>query len=305
MRYQTGAALKAAIDARLKRVAAEQGQATLVRVRKHIAFERFLARLLTRSPESWMLKGGVAMDYRLGDRARATQDIDLLYIPSDETPDEQIADVETIDLDDYFTFTTQRTGKLDRLTDGSAVRYRIEASLSGRRFEAFSLDVGFDLPDNLQGDLIVRPGFLDFAGVTTPECRVLPIEVHLAEKLHAYARSYSSDRPSSRVKGLIDMVLIAQSIELNAHRCYSAIQYTFETRQVYPVPDHLLPPPEAWAATYPTLARSVSNDPDMAAGHTVAAALFDPLLAGIDGSATWIPADLVWRVPPGRMPPCA
>jgi hypothetical protein len=82
MIYQSAGAFRAAIDARLKRYAARHGEAALARMRKHIVFDRLLARLLTIGPDEWMLKGGVALDYRLGDKARATRDIDMLYVPA-------------------------------------------------------------------------------------------------------------------------------------------------------------------------------------------------------------------------------
>ncbi|HYI25714.1 MAG TPA: nucleotidyl transferase AbiEii/AbiGii toxin family protein, partial [Thermomicrobiales bacterium] len=253
---------------------------------------------LESAPDDWMLKGGVALDYRLGDRARATRDVDLLYIPSEDMLEDQVAQAESTDLGDYFTFSVQRTNKLDRLTDGSAVRYHVQANLNGKKFDDFSLDVGFDVPPDLRGDFLARPGFLDFAGIPSPQCLVLAIEVHLAEKLHAYARSYTGDRPSSRVKDLVDMVLITQSFELVAQRCLSAIRHTFETRQVYPIPNNLPPPPTAWATTYPGLARTVSIDPDIGAGHALVAAMFDPLLAGTVDDSTWLPGERRWRTGP-------
>ena len=38
------------------------------------------------------------------------------------------------------------------------------------------------------------------------------IEQHIAEKLHAYTRTYAADMPSSRVKDLVDLVVIAHTI---------------------------------------------------------------------------------------------
>lgn len=68
MKYATADAFRAALDARLKRQAIESGM-TLPRLRKYIAFERLLARLLVIAPERYVLKGGYALDVRLHDRA--------------------------------------------------------------------------------------------------------------------------------------------------------------------------------------------------------------------------------------------
>ena len=53
------------------------GGLSLVRLRKSVAFDRLLARLFAVAPDRWVLKGGLALDYRLGGKARTTMDVDL------------------------------------------------------------------------------------------------------------------------------------------------------------------------------------------------------------------------------------
>ena len=77
MNYQTGKAFRSALETRLL-TQSTQGTVSLVRLRKLVAFDRFLARLLAVQPESWLLKGGLALQLRLGQRARTTQDMDML-----------------------------------------------------------------------------------------------------------------------------------------------------------------------------------------------------------------------------------
>jgi hypothetical protein len=57
----------------------------LSRLRKTIAFDRLLARMVASSPDAWLLKGGFALQVRLEDRARATKDIDLLLLETTES----------------------------------------------------------------------------------------------------------------------------------------------------------------------------------------------------------------------------
>ena len=84
MSYQTGEAFRRALEARLLNQSI-QGAVSLVRLRKLVAFDRFLARLLAVRPDGWMLKGGLALQLRLGQRARTTKDIDvLLRLPRPE-----------------------------------------------------------------------------------------------------------------------------------------------------------------------------------------------------------------------------
>jgi len=77
VRYKTGAAFRQALGTRIKSISKESGM-PLNRLRKLVAFDRFLARLVHDQPDDWVLKGGFALQLRLGERARTTKDIDLL-----------------------------------------------------------------------------------------------------------------------------------------------------------------------------------------------------------------------------------
>ena len=73
--YQSGAAFRRALEERLRNRSIKTG-IPLVRLRKTVAFDRFLARLIRHQPDSWVLKGGFAIQLRLVDKARTTKDID-------------------------------------------------------------------------------------------------------------------------------------------------------------------------------------------------------------------------------------
>lgn len=60
MRYGSGEAFRNALETRLRIKGLHSG-APLVRLRKMVAFERFLARLVADQPEAWLLKGGLAL----------------------------------------------------------------------------------------------------------------------------------------------------------------------------------------------------------------------------------------------------
>jgi len=77
-RYKTAQALRTALEARLQEMARSRGT-DIQRLRRRVAFDRFLARLFTVEPPQrypWFLKGGYAMELRMR-HARATKDIDL------------------------------------------------------------------------------------------------------------------------------------------------------------------------------------------------------------------------------------
>lgn len=90
-----------------------------------------------------MLKGGLALDFRLGAIARATNDMDLARADDVRGSDPGPAGSGSIDLDDYFVFTVDETDRLDQIATGTAIRYKVVAELAGRIFEQVVVDVGF------------------------------------------------------------------------------------------------------------------------------------------------------------------
>ena len=76
--YKTAGAFRTALENRLQTRAREEGT-DLQRVRRQVAFDRFLARMFSKGPKAanpWVLKGGYAMELRL-QSARTTKDLDL------------------------------------------------------------------------------------------------------------------------------------------------------------------------------------------------------------------------------------
>ena len=76
MRYASAPLFRQALEARLG-ATSRAGGPSLARLRKEVVFDRLLARLVAVAPDHWILKGALALDYRFGDRARTTRDIDL------------------------------------------------------------------------------------------------------------------------------------------------------------------------------------------------------------------------------------
>lgn len=74
--YETPAGLRAALEARLANRGRETGL-DLGWLRRRALFERMLVRLELAAPGRWIVKGGMALELRLGDRARSTRDLDL------------------------------------------------------------------------------------------------------------------------------------------------------------------------------------------------------------------------------------
>ena len=294
MRYETANAFRTALEQRLKNETQATGIA-LLRLRKRVAFERFLARLATSESSGWALKGAFALDLRLGLRARTTKDIDLGRADDEEAATEHLNAATDIDLGDFFVFEVRRTPALDAATGFHAVRYTVRADLDARRFEQFPVDVAFSEATPIQAEPLFGANSLEFAEVAGLQLPVISLEQHVAEKLHAYTGAFGRDqRESTRVKDLVDLVLIGEMAELNAERLRCALATTFEQRARQPIPDAIPPPPLSWARPYTVLAREVGVAVDMEAGHAAAARLLDPVLRS-EAGGHWDPEARRWR----------
>jgi hypothetical protein len=261
-----------------------------------VVFDRLLARLLIVAPDRWILKGGVALDYRLGDRARTTRDLDLARQDSESEATTDLLAVQKLELDDFFNFVIRKTTTFDTAMEGSAIRFQVLAELDGRKFESVVIDIGFgdplpDAPDRLQG-----PNLLGFAEIQPAKIPALPLEQHLAEKVHAYTRTYEGNLHSSRVKDLVDMILIQSVAAFEAGRLLAVIEKTFTSRITHPLPTALPAPPMTWRTPYRRLAEEVGVTPELTTGHKQVAALLDPLLGGeVPLGAKWDPLYRRWR----------
>ncbi len=294
MKYRSAPDFRQALERRLPALSEETGRSP-VRLRKEVAFDRLLARLVAIAPDRWLLKGALALDYRFGSHARTTRDIDLATAGDEESATAGLLAAQAVDLGDFFTFAIERTTALDRLRDGAAVRYHVIAELAGRTFDEFVLDVGFDPPTGVELARLRGPDLLAFAHLAPVEVAALPLEFQIAEKVHAYTRGYGDRTPSTRVKDLVDLALIATEGAPEATVLRIAIDQTFARRPGQRVPPTLPGPPPDWRVPYGRMAREIGLDPDLAAGHALAARLLDPILSGEVAAGTWHPGHEGWR----------
>jgi hypothetical protein len=133
---------------------------------------------------------------------------------------------------------------------------------------------------------------------------VVRLAQHVAEKVHAYTGTYGPlNRPSTRVKDLVDLVLIQASEKIPAGELRQALSAVFSLRGSQQVPEQLPPPPEPsnWPAQYRQMARSLNISPDLAAGYQLVASFLDPVLADqVAAASVWNPERAAWtRLPLG------
>ena len=196
--YATPAGFRAAVEATLRERAGRLGVPAYI-IRRQGALERLIVRLTKVAPDRWALKGGMALETRLGEHARVSVDLDADHVHGVEAARVDLQRAAVEDLGDHFDFAIAGSEELREAGIGLAVRYKLESSLAGRPFEPLQVDVSISVPDPWDAQSARRPGLLSTLGFDPIEVLLVPLERQVAEKLHAYTRIYKSGclfRPS-------------------------------------------------------------------------------------------------------------
>ncbi len=259
-KYTNPEDFRKSLEQKLRNISSNLNQ-DLERIRRKVAFERFLARLFSSNIHSWLLKGGYAMELRF-DIARATKDLDLMisdfkqFINDKENKNLLIAlrEDSSIDLDDFFDFIVNEPKReLEQPIYGGA-RFLIESSIGGRTFVKFNLDVGI-------GDISIKPienrrsiGWLKELGFSPVTYKLINVEQQFAEKIHAY--TLPRKNTNSRVKDVIDILLLIESDLLDKKLLAKSILKVFHRRKTHNIPDNLEIFPKEWKNSFEDLIKN-------------------------------------------------
>lgn len=274
------AAFRASVDQRLRNHARAVGVPVMV-IRRQAALERLMARLMIAAPDRWALKGGLALDTRLGERARASMDMDIDHVHGMPAAREDLLRAVAADLGDYFTFTLGEGREIKEDGVSLAIRYRVECAVANAPFEVLQVDVTVGPPEVWETVRARRPGLLAAVGLGPIDVLLVPLERQVAEKLHAYTRTYHGGEPSTRAKDLVDLVLIGAFETLDGERLRADIQRTFAARRTHEPPTWLPPPPAEWRTAYRKMAETVGITTDPEEAHRMVAVWLDPVLTGM------------------------
>ena len=207
------------------------------------------------------------MELRYRPRARTTKDIDLSVKTIAAALSERLRQVREElqsaadhDHGDYFLFQIgEPSSELQGAPDGGA-RFPVNALLAGRTFAKFHLDVGFGDPVLSEPEELLGQDYLGFAGIPPARASAIPRSQQFAEKVHAYTRPWE-DRPNTRVKDLVDLVLFLTNDTPPVDEVRVAVQRTFELRATHQIPESLPAPPEDWRAVYDEMAKEAQLVP--------------------------------------------
>lgn len=257
MTYTTPQALRMALERRL----GEQSLATgvsLDRLRRRVVFQRVFARLHAAQPGVWVLKGGMAMEVRLGDQARLTKDIDLGLREAITTAQELTERlVEALSMDPFGDrFELIGEPFRDLMADDAGYltwRSRVTASLAGKYFGRVQLDVSPRGHELRHTDRVPLPNALAFAGIAAPEVEVIDVHRHAAEKYHAMHRDHG-ERQNTRVRDLVDLVILIEASLLEPGKLRPAVVSVWAERERSEPPERYVEPPASWVSPYERMA---------------------------------------------------
>ncbi len=267
--YGSPSAFRQALETRLRNLSQNTG-VDVEWLRRQVAFERFLARIFRQSDAGWLLKGGYAMELRLQRPGRTTLDIDLMATSIEElaiaadhrkgreaiTAYERLQELAETDLGDFFRYFLARPKPITT-APGGGLRCSVDCRVGPRPFTGFHLDVS--LGDVVLGEpeWVGTRGLLDFAGIPTCSVPLMSAAQQIAEKLHAYTYPWEG-RQNTRVKDLVDLVLLLEAQPPDDEDIRAAIEATFGHRGTHLVPQRLPRPPESWLEPFKALAGELS-----------------------------------------------
>jgi len=292
MKYQTPAAFRAALLERLRADAARTGVSP-EQLRKRVVFERFLARLVAVAPGQWVVKGGIGLALRLGGRIRTTRDLDLLGPHDADAMAEDLIAAQQLVLDDDFSLTITRSPEPTRIP--GSLRYHLTTELGGGAFDQAVMDVEVRGVDEEPTET-VQSHLLAFADVPPVTIPVIPLEVQIAEKVHAYTRTYGPDRSEARTrpKDLADLYGILTQLNVDAAHLRDALDRVFRRRGTHHLPPSFPPPPPDWARPFQRMMADMQIVVTLEEASTRVAAALNPSLNGT-ARGQWDPVRLTWQ----------
>lgn len=204
------------------------------------------------------VKGGVALELRLRDRARATKDIDVVLHDADT--DLARALERTLTTDSYQGFAFRRKDEpllLDNAPSVWSSESRIEEASGQVSQSTFvTVDVARAEPGESEVELVPAILLTEAFGVTGPaDLPCIPLRLHIAQKLHGMTLPPRSGKRNERFRDLVDLLLMEELITDYAG-LREACGAVFRGRATHHWPPLLEVPPH-WSEPFAHLARDL------------------------------------------------
>ena len=197
----------------------------------------------------FLVKGGVAMELRLRQGARATKDLDMVFLGD---PRELLIALDDALTEPYSLFSFER-GPAEEIGDTGSQRLEVKVQFNGRSWATVRLEVS--QPEGRAGaesQLLDAISIEDFGLIGPEKVSCLSMRYQIAQKLHACTETFPTGPDNDRFRDLIDLLLLrALDIELPPIReaCFDV----FRARRKHAWPPALAVP-ASWAEPYARLA---------------------------------------------------
>ena len=196
----------------------------------------------------FIIKGGVALELRLRDKARATKDLDVI-LNRDEG--DLLDALEESLAQPYEGFTFRRKGEEHRMKNG-ALRAKIQVSFRGREWGTVEVDVAHREGET-EIDLLPSIPLLHEFGITGPdELECISLRHHIAQKFHAMTRPVAEGRRNERFRDLVDLLLM-RALVTDYPALKDACEEVFARRGTHAWPP-VIAPPEDWREPFSRMA---------------------------------------------------
>jgi hypothetical protein len=183
----------------------------------------------------FIIKGGVALELRLRDRARATKDIDVVS----QDPEADLARTleRALTGDPYQGFSFRR--KRDPLVlDNGVVNMEFAVSYRGGTWASIIVDIARAESGESEVEWLKAIPLTEAFGVTGPTALpCLPLRLHIAQKLHGMTLPPRPGKRNERFRDLIDLLLM-ETLVTDYEGLREACEEVFRTRGT-----HSWPPP--------------------------------------------------------------
>jgi hypothetical protein len=295
--YRTGVAVERAISDAARRTKTV-GRDTNRLVREAI-FDRFLCRVFAEESETFVLKGGTGMLARIP-TARTTLDIDLAA--KERTLDAAVAALRAaaaIDLGDHFRFQYRDMqplleGEGQPYTDGARIRF--DTYIGAAKKDGISIDLVLGHTPTTPPVTAAPANRLLLPRLKTYDYRLYALVDQIADKVCACEGVYGvTGGPSTRVKDLVDLVLIARTQTVDGTDLTHAI-HAERARRGLPDRDTFTAP-ATFGRTWRTEAGKANLPPelDLVAAVILASHLVEPALTDTASGRTWQPHQQHWQ----------
>jgi len=237
----------------LARVSREQG-IDQERLRRWVSFLALCGVLERAVAEgaigSYYLKGGVAMELRFAQLARATKDLDLALAGDRRQRLRSLSDSIRLGFD-QFTFRLK--SPVREMEQADTVRVEVAIQYRTRSWQTVEIDLG---PASQAGVDLVPPrvsGLTELGIPVTSPVRCIHLADQIAQKIHACTGPFSA----GRARDVLDILLIDDLGQLDPDQMKEAVRRVFEERATHDLPATFDLPGE-WHAELESLAGNLS-----------------------------------------------